>query len=118
MSEIVDPSAVLDSEKLEHALVDLLGQLLIGGPDYPAALIRPPLLSLTKLRYIYGHLALQGYRPSCQVAGIWVTGQAARLQGSRCQASCQVAGVRVTGLGARLQGLGLQAELPGAVTSL
>ena len=44
VSKIVDPaSEVLDSEKLEHALVDLLGQLLIGCPEYPAARIRPPL---------------------------------------------------------------------------
>ena len=53
VSEIVDPaSEVLDSEKLEHALVDLLGQLLIGCPEYPAARIRPPLFQ--KLRF--GHL--------------------------------------------------------------
>ena len=53
VSEIVDPSSeVLDSEKLEHALVDLLGQLLIGCPEYPAARIRPPLFP--KLRF--GHL--------------------------------------------------------------
>ena len=53
VSEIVDPaSEVLDSEKLEHALVDLLGQLLIGCPEYPAARIRPPLFP--KLRF--GHL--------------------------------------------------------------
>ena len=53
VSEIVDPaSEVLDSSKLEHAHVDLFGQLLIGCPDYPAARIRPPLFP--KLRY--GHL--------------------------------------------------------------
>ena len=53
VSEIVDPaSEVLDSEKLEHALVDLLGQLLIGCPEYPAARIRPSLFP--KLRF--GHL--------------------------------------------------------------
>ena len=53
VSEIVDPaSEVLDSEKLEHALVDLLGQLLIGCPEYPAARIRQPLFP--KLRF--GHL--------------------------------------------------------------
>ena len=51
VSEIVDPaSEVLDSKKLDHALVDLLGQLLIGCPDYPAARIRPPLFP--KLRYV------------------------------------------------------------------
>ena len=53
VSEIVDPaSEVLDSETLEHALVDLLGQLLIGCPEYPAARIRPSLFP--KLRF--GHL--------------------------------------------------------------
>ena len=52
-TESVDPALeVLNSEKLETALVDLLGQLLIGCPDYPAVRIRPRLFP--KLRI--GHL--------------------------------------------------------------
>ena len=52
-TESVDPALeVLNSEKLEIALVDLFGQLLIGCPDYPAVRIRPRLFP--KLRV--GHL--------------------------------------------------------------